>query len=255
MRFPIVTLSVLLFAGSSALAQAPKPGAAPPAAAPAKPYKTVAVKLPEPVKDPAFEAFRKQLGDIAAKKDRAALGKLVADQGFFWDRENGDAADKKKPGVDNLANALGLNNKDGAGWDMLNGYSQDPTASASPDHKGALCAPGDPAFNDKELQEVVKATGTDVPDWAYTLAPGVEAHSGPKPGSPVIEKLGLQFVRIMPDADPSGATTTMKIVTPSGKTGYVPGDSVAPLGNDQICYVKDASGWKVGGYIGGGESQ
>jgi hypothetical protein len=39
--------------------------------------------------------------------------------GFFWLRENGDRADKRKSGVDNLAGALGLHNKDGAGWDML----------------------------------------------------------------------------------------------------------------------------------------
>lgn len=25
--------------------------------------------------------------------------------------------------------------------------------------------------------------------------------------------------------------------------------------DDQICYVKDASGWKIGGYIGGDDSQ
>jgi len=31
--------------------------------------------------------------------------------------------------------------------------------------------------------------------------------------------------------------------------------SIAPIGNDQICYVNDASGWKIGGYIGGGDAQ
>jgi hypothetical protein len=43
-------------------------------------------------------------------------------------------------------------------------------------------------------------------------------------------------------------------VTPSGKSGFVSVDSVAPIGNDQICYVKDANGWKIGGYIGGGDA-
>jgi len=47
----------------------------------------------------------------------------------------------------------------------------------------------------------------------------------------------------------------LRIVTPAGKIGYVLVDSVAPIGNDQICYVKDASGWKIGGYIGGGDTQ
>jgi hypothetical protein len=39
------------------------------------------------------------------------------------------------------------------------------------------------------------------------------------------------------------------------RIGYVLVDSVAPIGNDQICYVKDASGWKIGGYIGGSDTQ
>jgi hypothetical protein len=30
---------------------------------------------------------------------------------------------------------------------------------------------------------------------------------------------------------------------------------IAPVGNDQICYVKDAGNWKIGGYIGGGDPQ
>src|SRR5258705_13290993 len=70
-------------AAQSQLAQVqppvPPPGQAPaPAPAPPKAYKPVAVKLPEPVKDASFEAFRKQLATIAQKKDRAALARLVA---------------------------------------------------------------------------------------------------------------------------------------------------------------------------------
>ena len=68
--------------------------------------------------DAGFEAFRKQLGEAAQKKDRAALAKLVVAQGFFWEAENGDKADKKKSGADNLAAALGLANKDSDGWEF-----------------------------------------------------------------------------------------------------------------------------------------
>ena len=41
----------------------------------------------------------------------------------------------------------------------------------------------------------------------------------------------------------------------SGKTGYVSIDSIAPIGNDQLCYVMDGGAWKIGGYIGGDEPQ
>lgn len=40
-------------------------------------------------------------------------------------------------------------------------------------------------------------------------------------------------------------------MTPAGKTGYVAADAVQPLAIDQICYIKDASGWKITGYVGG----
>src|SRR5260370_22479164 len=72
-------------APATVLAQQPPP--APPQQAqpqqqgqpsPPKPYKPVAVQLPKPVSDPSFQAFRKQLAGIAQKKDRAALGRIVA---------------------------------------------------------------------------------------------------------------------------------------------------------------------------------
>src|SRR5262249_9528898 len=89
---------------------------------PPKAYKPVAVKLPQPVNDPTFETFRKQLADIAQKKDKAALARLIA-QNFFWIPEDQDAADKKKSPIDNLAKAMGLEgNNSEAGWGGLAGF-------------------------------------------------------------------------------------------------------------------------------------
>ena len=68
------------------------------------------------------------------------------------------------------------------------------------------------------------------------------------------EKLGLHFVRVMPDQPAPTAQNQapmLKIVTPSGKIGYVSGEAVAPLGNDQLCYIKDGADWKIAGFIGG----
>src|SRR5215218_3448975 len=118
-----VSITSLLLAAAPAFAQSqlPRPGQLPPAggqgappqqqrapaaqpqqqqqqqqqqpqqqpAAAAKPYKPVTITAPEMVKDPSFEAFRKQLGTIAEKKDRKALAGLVA-QNFFWLGEKGD---------------------------------------------------------------------------------------------------------------------------------------------------------------------
>ena len=226
----------------------------PPAPAPAKPYKPVAITSPKPLDDAGFDALRKQLGAAAQKKDRAALAKLVVTKGFFWDRENGDAADKKKSGIDNLATALGLGAKDSAGWDILASYAEEPTAAPSSGHKGAVCAPADPAFNGQEFDALLKATQTDPGEWGYPVSADIDVHGAAQANAPVTGKLALALVRVMPEA---GADTPsyLRVVTPDGKTGYVSVDSIAPIGNDQMCYANEGGAWKIGGYIGGGEAQ
>ena len=255
--FFVIAAALAPMAVTSATAQQPQrppQQQAAPKAAPPKPYKTVALKLPVPVSDPAFEAFRKQLGEAAQKKDRAALAKLVVAQGYFWEGENGDKADKKKSGADNLAAALGLAKKESDGWDILMGYAADPTGMPFTEKQGVICAPADPAFEEKDLEEVAKATQTDPGDWGFPLADGVEVRGSPQPKAPVTEKLGLHFVRVMPDQAPPTAQNQapmLKIVTPSGKIGYVAGEAIAPLGNDQLCYIKEGADWKIAGFIGG----
>jgi hypothetical protein len=243
----VLTAGLLPAAAQNPPRNAPQP-------VPARPYKPVVITPVTPLADADFAAMRKQLGEVARSKDRAALARLVLAQGLFWRRENRDTADKRKPGIENLAAALGLNNKDGAGWDMLVSYAEDPSVAPSVEHKGAFCAPADPAFSRKDFDELIKATQSDASEWGYPVSAGIEVHAAPQANAPVIDKLGLVFVRVMPDATPTSAAY-VRIVTPSGKAGYVSVDAIAPIGNDQLCYVKDGNTWKIGGYIGGGEPQ
>ena len=193
---PTVIVAACILALSSAAAQNQQRGQAQPASP--GPYKPVTVTPPQVVNDAALETLRKQLGEVSQQKDRAALAKLVVGQGFFWIGERGDRADKRRSGIDNLAAALGLKNKDGAGWDMLTSFADEPTGAPLPDRRNVICAPADNA--------------TNIP-------------------------------------------TFLRIVTPTGKTGFVSVDSLAPIGNDQLCYVKEAGDWKIGGYIGAGDVQ
>jgi hypothetical protein len=268
-----VSIASLLLTAAPALSQGqlPRPGQLPPAggqgapppqrgpaappqqpaAAAAKPYKAVAITAPAAVADPSFEAFRKQLGAVAEKKDRKALAGLVAPN-FFWMGEKGDKADKKKPSLENLAKAIQLDGKEAPGWELLGAAAADPTGTPFPDRKDTICSPADPTFNAQELEALVKATGTDEGDWAYPTQTGLEVHSGPQPNSPVVEKLGLHFVRVMQDNAPGDQQNPMlKVVTPSGKTGFVPAEALSPLGNDQLCFTKEGAGWKISGFIGG----
>ena len=234
-------------------AQPPQQQAAPPQAAPA-PYEPVQIGAPQPVNDPSFDAFRRQIGDIAKRKDRAALAKMVVAKDFFWLGEKGDRADKKRSGMDNLVRVLDLNAKDGAGWEALAGYAAEHTAMPIPGKQDTLCAPADPVFDVKQLENLAKQTGTNEAEWGYPAQPGIEVRASAQASAPVTDKLGMHFVRVMEDdgpEPPQGQMPMLKIVIPSGKVGYVPADALSPLGNDQLCYAKDAAGWKVGGFVGG----
>ena len=235
--------------------QVPMPpgGFKPPPAAPVKPYKPVAVKPPSAYDDPSFAAFRKQLVDVAQHKDRNALAKLVVTQGFFWMQDK-DMADKHKSAIANLAGAINLEAKDGSGWAVLFGYANNSTGAALPDHPGVICAPADPTLDPKEFETVIKATQTEPPDWGYPAKDGLEMRSAPKPNAPVVEKLALTLVRVLPDSAPPedpNEQPFLHIAAPSGKSGFVPLDTISGLGGDQMCYVKDATGWKITGYFGG----
>jgi hypothetical protein len=224
-----------------------------PPAAPVKPYTAVAVKLPSVFSDASFDAFRKQLGIIAEHKDRAALAKLIVAQGFFWMQDR-DVADKKKPGIANLASAIDLDGKDGAGWELLVSYASEPTAEPLPDKQNVICAPAEPSIDSKAFEALVNDTKTQPPEWGYPLKEGVEVRGAAKPDAPVIEKLGLILVRVLPDnaPDDSGQPPQfLHVATPSGKAGYVPTETLSSLGGDQMCYTKDGGAWKITGYFGG----
>jgi hypothetical protein len=75
-----------------------------------------------------------------------------------------------------------------------------------------------------------------------------------KSSAPVIEKLGLTLVRVLPDSTPPDDASQppfLHIAAPSGKSGFVPLEAISALGGDQMCYTKDAGAWKITGYFGG----
>jgi hypothetical protein len=258
---------------SLAQGQLPRPGQLPPAGgqmgppqrgqpqaqqpaqqpAPPRPYKPVAISAPAPINDPGFEAFRKQVVAVAERKDRRALAGLVVASGFFWLGDQGDKADKRRSGVDNLAKVISLDAQDGSGWDLLASFASDPTAMPLPDRKDTLCAPAEPNFNGQELEALAKATGTSEGEWGYPMQPGIEVRSGPQANAPVIEKLGMHFVRVLDEGGTGGSqdNPVLRVVGPSGKPGYVPADAISPLGNDLLCYAKQGNAWKIGGFVGG----
>ena len=237
------------------------PAQQPPAQQPGQPlaqpkaYKPVPVKLPQPVNDPTFDTFRRQLAAIAEKKDRAALAQIVA-QNFFWIPEDKDVADKSKAAIENLAKAIGLDGRDPPGWETLAGYATETTADPlnDPQRAGVICAPGEPTIEDAAFEALMMATQTDPSEWGYPTKNGIEVRAGLEQSSPVIEKLGLHLVRAYPDDSPAGAAhgEVLRIVAPSGKLGFIPVDALFPLATDQLCFIKERNSWKISGVLGGG---
>jgi len=218
---------------------------------PPAPYTALAVAPPKPYTDPSLAAFRQQLAAVAQKKDRAALAKLVLAKDFFWMKEEGNAAGKKT-GIEALATALSLAAKDGSGWETLSEFVSDETASPYPDRPNTVCSPAGPDFKTEDLEKLVAATKTDIAEWGVTAEENIEVKASAQANAPVIEKIGMIFVRVMPDLAPNASQEFMRIVTPSGKVGFVPAEAINPLGSDQLCYGKDAAGaWKIVGMIGG----
>jgi len=239
-------------AGPGAQKAAPQPQAQQePTPAPPAPYTALKISPPRPSGDATLAAFRKDLIAAAQKKDRAALARMVLAKGFFWMKDEEDAAGKKS-GMDALATALNLAARDGSGWDMLSELATDETAQDYPDRPNTVCSPAGPDFKAEDFEKLVNDTKTEIGEWGFTASEDIEVHATAQANSPVIERIGMIFVRVLADTAPNASQDMMRIVTPSGKVGFVAAEAINPLGSDQICYGKDASGnWKIVGLIGG----
>jgi hypothetical protein len=260
MRIPVLASTVMAaLAAATLVPAAANAQAQPPQQAPAAkpgPYKPVPVIVPVPYDDASFAAFRAQLGQVARRKDRAALARMVAPS-FFWVPEDTDLADKSKPVIDNLAKAITLDGADAFGWNSLVAYAGEKTAHPDSQRKGVICAPAEPGYDDSAATELANATQTIASDWMYPLRDGLEVRSAARKDAPVIERLGLHLVHVLPDESPSAAVTAdfVRVATPSGKVGFASADALRDIAQEQLCYVKEAGGWKIAGFYGGEPSQ
>jgi hypothetical protein len=256
----------LCLAAQPTLPQAQRPStgaqASPKPASPAAdrtPYRPVAVTIPTVARDPTFETFRKELAGIAQRKDRSGLAGRVVGSDFFWERDFGGGFDPAKPGIDNLVAALGLDSDDGSGWEALAAFAAEPTAAPLPGRATVICTPAVPRYDESALEKLVEESQTDGLDWMYPRSAGVPVRATPQPRAAVIDTLGLALVRTLgfeggdTNADPIRAAW-VRVVTPSGKVGFVAPNTLLSPYTDRLCFAKDSGGaWKIAGYVGGGD--
>ena len=227
------------------------------AAAPHRPARAVQagrITPPTPLSDAGFDAMRKQLGEAAKRKDRAALAKLVVAQGLLLGaREPRHRRQAQVRRRQSWRPRSASNNKDSAGWDILAGYAEDPTAAPSAEHKGAFCAPADPAFNRKEFDELIKATQSERANGAIRCRPASRCIA--RAGQCAGDRQARPHFRARDAGEPRPPPPPMCASSRRRQGRLCSVDAIAPVGNDQLCYVKDGGAWKIGGYIGGGEPQ
>ena len=241
-----------------AAAQTPPAPDSPQTQPPQKPYKAVPVSFASAPRDAELDALRKELGEIAARKDRAALAVRIG-KDFFWERDFGGNFDQNKPNIDNITAAIGLDADDGSGWEALAGFAAEPSMGPLPGRASVVCAPASPEFDEAARNQVIDDSQTDGVEWAYPRAAGLQVRAAPQADAAPIETLGLHFVHVLgfegkqTDADPIRFAWA-RVATPTGKTGFVAPNSLVSPYADRLCFTKDAGGtWRIDGYVGGGD--
>lgn len=242
------SLFPLLLLASSLAASAQSP----------KPYAPVAIARPAAHADESFAAFRARLAAVAKRRLYAELAPLVEPHGFFWGRDFGQALDPRKPGVDNLAVAVALEQNDGAGWQRLAEFAAEPAAEPLPSRPGVVCAPARPAYDGVAFSKLLETSYTGGVDWAYPRADETPVLAAPKSDAATVGTLGLSFVRLLgfdgAASEPNpGRKQWARVALPDGKIGFAAPGSLMSLTAAQLCYIKDlVAGWRISGYIAGG---
>jgi hypothetical protein len=223
------------------------------------PYKAIPVKIALAPPDAKLDALRKDLAEIAKRKDRTALAKHVAGKDFFWERDFGGAFDAKKSALDNLLAALNLDGTEGGNWDTLAGFATESTAGPLPGRPAAICTPAFPQYDEAALEKLIEDTQSDGLEWYHPRQAGIPVRAAAKADAAVVETAGLVMIRVLEfqptqdDADPVRSSWA-HVALPSGKTGFVaPGSLMSPV-SDRLCFGKDSAGnWHIVGYVGGGD--
>jgi hypothetical protein len=209
------------------------------------------------VTDPSLAAFRAKLGEVAKARDLKALKGLVA-KSFFWERDFGGGFDAHATPLENLTEALSLDDaklsaeEKGTGWQRLQATVASPVfvpGKHSGDQEGAptvtaVCGPTAPSYNQDAVPDELT--------WGYVLG-RTEARAKPSPTAPSVGTLENEAVEIIEAAWGTGHPGFDKVKLPSGKAGYVAEVALHGFLEEQLCFGKTSGAWLIVGYVGGGD--
>jgi hypothetical protein len=230
------------------------------AAAPAV-AKTVHIPVKPPanvVTDPSLAAFRADLAKVAKARDLKQLGPLVGPT-FFWERDFGGGYSPKATPLANLTAALSLDDSKldpeyrGVGWKRLASIAASTMfvqAKYGGDEHGkgavmAVCGPTPPSYAHGAIPDELT--------YGYVLG-RAEVRAKPSPDAKVISSLENEAVEILePASEEIGHADFAKVKLPDGKSGYVAAEAIHGFLEEELCVAKLKPGWRIVGYIGGGD--
>lgn len=231
-------------------------------------YPEVKVDVAEPfAPDEAFTAMRKRMMDAIRKKDQSALMALVGPT-FVWTFQGGpvEQFDMGRTPVENFKVVFGFRQPgadkdggvdDGPYWEALQEHAEETAHYQVTEAGNLVCAPAAAGYSDDEAADAArqKVESEDDPaEWYFTLQPTSVMKSPTDKGQPVA-KIGTVALPVLggypvaKDGEPTPRLTHIEVLLPSGKSGWVPKESVRPLVASRLCYAKTPSGdWRIAAY-------
>jgi hypothetical protein len=226
------------------------------------PYPEVKVQVPEQYKpDAAFAKLQKSLSDAVAGKNAQALFGLVGPI-FVWLQQD-EIADEFDFGGDALQNfkvLFGFREagksvdggvKDGPYWDDLTTFAANAKYQKVSDT--LVCGPMTAIVLDQDAFDRArqKIAADDSTEWYFTL--GDTAVTASPGGGATVGEVGAVALPLLdeyPQAREGSAAapaiTHLKVLLPSGKSGWIPVSAALLLDPDRLCYAMTASGdWKI----------
>jgi len=219
-------------------------------------YDRVPVRLRNIVAgDASFAEFQKKLRQAAEKRDLKAIENLVATT-FFWERDFGGGYNRAATPFQNLVNAMQLDDSKlrrsarGIGWRKLQriaGSRHFAPSDADKPVTEAVCGPAPPGYQSNAIKN------DDLLFWGYVFdrAP-VRAAASPQ--SKIIRQVENEAIKVETWATRvPGRPKFVKVELPDGKSGYIAEGQIQPFLDEQLCFRKLGNGWRIVGYIGGGD--
>jgi hypothetical protein len=226
------------------------------------PYPEVKVQVPEQYKpDAAFTKLQKSISDAVASKNAQVLFALVGPT-FVWLQED-EIADQFDFGGDALQNfkvLFGFREagkhvdggvKDGPYWDDLANFAANTKFQRASDT--LVCGPMAAIVSDQDAfdQARQKIGADDSTEWYFTLGE-TNVTASPGGGATVghVGQVALPLLDEFPQAregsSEAPAVTHLKVMLPSGKSGWIPVSAALLLEPDRLCYAMTESGdWKI----------